>query len=303
MDLSLPGAFAALCRCGKKVQECVKHVPGDDADRVLLPAGVEPLHYDVALALRFADPPQEYIPCTSIAIGETKGGTPELAHVFDGEVSVTIAVEKQAANVSLHAKDLTIKTASIDGVACAYALDEELSTVTLTPLAPIGKGEHVVALTYEGVLNNLMAGFYRSTRVRRASPHGRSRTTGRGSVLDALDIAPTRLGSRRRRGSFLDSADAGRLRIRRGDAAAATRRRRSRDVDISPMNRGDAPRPRRGSSAETRRRGFGRDRRVGIRTSTARRSSWRPRSLSRLMQDAACRAGTSRGARRRFRAR
>mmetsp|Transcript_2069 Transcript_2069/g.6264 ORF Transcript_2069/g.6264 Transcript_2069/m.6264 type:complete len:925 (-) Transcript_2069:12-2786(-) len=163
MDLSLPGAFAALCRCGKKVQECVKHVPGDDADRVLLPAGVEPLHYDVALALRFADPPQEYIPCTSIAIGETKGGTPELAHVFDGEVSVTIAVEKQAANVSLHAKDLTIKTASIDGVACAYALDEELSTVTLTPLAPIGKGEHVVALTYEGVLNNLMAGFYRST--------------------------------------------------------------------------------------------------------------------------------------------
>ena len=55
IDLNAPGAFALLCRCGKPQVQCATHEAAVAPDRVLLPAGVEPVHYDVALTLRLDD--------------------------------------------------------------------------------------------------------------------------------------------------------------------------------------------------------------------------------------------------------
>ena len=55
IDLNAPGAFALLCRCGKPQVQCATHEAAVAPDRVLLPAGVEPVHYDVDLTLRLND--------------------------------------------------------------------------------------------------------------------------------------------------------------------------------------------------------------------------------------------------------
>ena len=73
IDLNAPGAFALLCRCGKPQVQCATHEAAVAPDRVLLPAGVEPVHYDVDLTLRLND------------------------HAFDGTTTIKVAVERHPA--------------------------------------------------------------------------------------------------------------------------------------------------------------------------------------------------------------
>ena len=53
--------------------------------------------------------------------------------------------------------------AKIDGVACKFTVDAETTTLLIQPSKPLEAGDHVVCVTYSGILNDLMCGFYRST--------------------------------------------------------------------------------------------------------------------------------------------
>lgn len=139
IDLNSPGAFALLCRCGKPQVKCSTHEADLAEGRVLLPAGVEPVHYDVDLTLRLDD------------------------HAFDGTTTIKVAVAAPAATVQLHAKELAVAEAKIDGVGCKFTVDAETTTLELLPATPLAPGDHVILIKYSGVLNDLMCGFYRST--------------------------------------------------------------------------------------------------------------------------------------------
>ncbi|KAH8053780.1 metalloaminopeptidase [Aureococcus anophagefferens] len=58
-------------------------------------------------------------------------------HAFDGVCEIVVDVKEPVSSITVHAKELTFASASV--------------------------GEHRLAFVYSGVLNNLMAGFYRST--------------------------------------------------------------------------------------------------------------------------------------------
>ena len=63
----------------------------------------------------------------------------------------------------MHCRELTFKSAAVDGKACTFNEDKSASTVTFR-CGLLGVGEHEVTVEFSGVLNDLMAGFYRSTR-------------------------------------------------------------------------------------------------------------------------------------------
>ena len=126
------------CRCGKPQVQCATHEAAVAPDRVLLPAGSSPA-YDVDLTLRLND------------------------HAFDGTTTIKVAVAAPATTVQLHAKELAVAEAKIDGVACKFTVDAETTTLLIAPATPLAAGDHVVCVKYSGILNDLMCGFYRST--------------------------------------------------------------------------------------------------------------------------------------------
>ena len=113
-----------------------------------LPAGIRPSRYDLELR-------------------------PDLtAGTFDGTVLITITVDEPAERIVLHALDLDITSAHLaDAGAGAGDSSTELdlepvpSEEQILLRAPQGfpAGEHVVALTFRGILNDQLVGFYRST--------------------------------------------------------------------------------------------------------------------------------------------
>ena len=142
MDLSVPGAFAAMCRCGKKVADCTMKQRRVDEKRVVLPPSTEPLHYALDLALQID------------------------AHTFDGTVKIKVDVKSAGlTSLTLNARELTVSRASFAGAGDATKIEfnEKKMTLTLTFAAalPAGVGELVIA--FAGALNNQMCGFYRST--------------------------------------------------------------------------------------------------------------------------------------------
>ena len=127
-----------LCRCGKEL--CKTHPDGDAKGRVVLPPTVEPVHYDLKLHLFLEQ------------------------HRFDGEVTVKVSVKAPVKEIALHAKELAFTGAECDGVAAKSVLvDFGETTVTVAFEDALTVGEHSLRLTYGGILNADMAGFYRST--------------------------------------------------------------------------------------------------------------------------------------------
>lgn len=120
---------------------------GDKAKgRVLLPEAVEPLRYDVKLS-------------------------PDLEKfTFDGTVKITIDVREATDQISLHAKELMIKHDTVvvkpaEGeeskpVSSSYDLKENAVTFTFPEMLAVGSA--VLEMEFIGILNDQMAGFYRS---------------------------------------------------------------------------------------------------------------------------------------------
>eukprot|EP00406_Dinophysis_acuminata_P070763 CAMPEP_0179268524 /NCGR_PEP_ID=MMETSP0797-20121207/30486_1 /TAXON_ID=47934 /ORGANISM="Dinophysis acuminata, Strain DAEP01" /LENGTH=894 /DNA_ID=CAMNT_0020976811 /DNA_START=169 /DNA_END=2853 /DNA_ORIENTATION=+ len=118
------------------------------AGRVLLPDQVLPTKYDIRLV-------------------------PDLERfVFDGVATIDVDVQEAVSEVTLHAKELQFISCEFTGeddsaeskvetVGINQRVKETTVTFVFDKVLPVGKGK--LAITYTGVLNNQMAGFYRSS--------------------------------------------------------------------------------------------------------------------------------------------
>ena len=102
------------------------------------------------------------------------------AATFEGEVTIDVEVNQPTNQVKLHAKDLNITAARIsrsNGTAFnatvtdengkaldgSVELDKDACNALLTVGGTIGKGKWQIHLSFRGVLNDKLKGFYRST--------------------------------------------------------------------------------------------------------------------------------------------
>eukprot|EP00425_Heterocapsa_triquetra_P046190 CAMPEP_0195069034 /NCGR_PEP_ID=MMETSP0448-20130528/13480_1 /TAXON_ID=66468 /ORGANISM="Heterocapsa triquestra, Strain CCMP 448" /LENGTH=160 /DNA_ID=CAMNT_0040100591 /DNA_START=54 /DNA_END=533 /DNA_ORIENTATION=+ len=120
-------------------------VANKGAHRVLLPTDVVPEEYDLTLE-------------------------PDLTRfTFEGTCKVACNVEVSTDSVTVHAKELLISSAQFtpaDGSQCLQAneitlkVKETTAKVGFDNFLPVGKG--VLEFKFTGILNDKMAGFYRS---------------------------------------------------------------------------------------------------------------------------------------------
>ena len=106
-----------------------------------LPDGIRPSRYDLELR-------------------------PDLvAGTFDGSVRITVQVDAPVEQIVLHALDLDLTGARLVDGDVPLDVEHVASEEQIVLAAPGGfaAGEHVVALTFRGVLNDQLVGFYRST--------------------------------------------------------------------------------------------------------------------------------------------
>ena len=82
---------------------------------------------------------------------------------FSGHVAITVEVTEETEALVLNAIDLELEAATIDGTAVATGLDPETERLTLTADTPLRIGEHVINVSFSGVINDLLRGLYRST--------------------------------------------------------------------------------------------------------------------------------------------
>jgi puromycin-sensitive aminopeptidase len=90
------------------------------------------------------------------------------AATFTGEETVAVTANEPVTEVVLNAADLVIHSVAVesaDGVVVqgSVALEAETERARLRFPAPIGPGEQRLRLTFTGVLNDRLHGFYRST--------------------------------------------------------------------------------------------------------------------------------------------
>jgi aminopeptidase N len=107
------------------------------AQREVLPQGVVPVHYELALA-----PDAE-------------------ALTFTGKVVITLQVSAASPSITLNAVGLTFDHAAVDGGAAAQvSLDNALGRATLTFPKAVGRGEHRLAIQYHGRITRTTTGFF-----------------------------------------------------------------------------------------------------------------------------------------------
>jgi puromycin-sensitive aminopeptidase len=113
------------------------------ADAYRLPVAVQPRRYEVALA-------------------------PDLEQArFSGEVHIDAEARQAVTTVVLNGVELEVASASVDfdgrTVPATVTLDEESERITLSCRDPVGPGPVGVDITFSGILNDKLHGFYRST--------------------------------------------------------------------------------------------------------------------------------------------
>ncbi len=108
------------------------------ADRIVLPADVVPLHYDVSVA---ADPARA---------------------TFDGDVRIQVDVVRPTALVTLNDADIAIKRWAMSGGTPARppVFDTQKETVTFAFRKPLAVGRHVLTIAYTGKVNQNAAGLF-----------------------------------------------------------------------------------------------------------------------------------------------
>ena len=100
---------------------------------------------------------------------------PELtAAAFSGEVAIRISVDEthdgleRSAELVLNAAELEIVKCLVDGEPAEHRLDDETERLFIRPAVTgadgrLAPGEHIVEIAFNGVLNDKLHGFYRST--------------------------------------------------------------------------------------------------------------------------------------------
>lgn len=90
--------------------------------------------------------------------------TPHLAQgVFDGTVVIAANVLAQAPEIVLNAKALTIHHVQVNGVEAPFSLHSETERLVVTPTTAVEPGAATISISFSGVLNDSLRGFYRST--------------------------------------------------------------------------------------------------------------------------------------------
>ncbi len=119
------------------------------------------------------------LPPTAVPVRYDLRLEPDLAaSCFAGEETITVEVRERTSEIVLNASELEISSAVLlndEGMAhrCAVDLDERLERCRVTSPQPLGPGSWRLRLTFKGVLNDKLRGFYRSTY---KDQHGRPRT-------------------------------------------------------------------------------------------------------------------------------
>src|SRR3954469_642124 len=113
-----------------------------------LPTVVTPSHYDLKFTV---DLPRER---------------------FEGTETIRVAVAEPTARVVLHASEITFREVTIGAGAAAQTakvtLDEAAQTATLTVPKPLATGANEIHITFSGILNSQLRGFYISkTKLRK----------------------------------------------------------------------------------------------------------------------------------------
>src|SRR5271170_5287202 len=90
------------------------------------------------------------------------------AATFSGTVEIDLAIAASTSTIVLNAIELDLVTASVTGigggpVSGSIALDETLERATISFPKELAAGSYVLAITFQGVLNDQLRGFYRST--------------------------------------------------------------------------------------------------------------------------------------------
>jgi aminopeptidase N len=85
---------------------------------------------------------------------------------FRGRDTIRVQLKTPSAVITLHAAELTIQAATIQAgghsQTASIALDGKAETVTLTVPQPIPAGAATIDITFTGILNDKLRGFYRS---------------------------------------------------------------------------------------------------------------------------------------------
>ncbi len=92
------------------------------------------------------------------------------SHVFSGHETVTISILKPTKNITLHSKELAIKSAKVifgknNLQPKNIVYDKKLETVTFEFLKALPKGKVKLSIIFEGILADNMRGFYKSQYV------------------------------------------------------------------------------------------------------------------------------------------
>ncbi len=90
------------------------------------------------------------------------------AATFTGSVLIDVDVAESDPTVEglvLNSAELTIHSARIDGAEATFVVDPELERVSVSCGAPLSAGAHRVELDFDGMINDRLRGFYRSTFV------------------------------------------------------------------------------------------------------------------------------------------
>jgi puromycin-sensitive aminopeptidase len=84
---------------------------------------------------------------------------------FRGSVTARIEIDEETPELVLHALELEIGEVFVDGAAAPWALDVDLERLVVRPTEVLSPGTATLTVTFQGVLNDLLRGFYRSTYV------------------------------------------------------------------------------------------------------------------------------------------
>jgi cytosol alanyl aminopeptidase len=136
--------------------------PDPEPPKFRLPSGVVPIGYDLALDL---DPDRP---------------------TFAGQVTITLSVIDDRAALWLHAEQLQISRAVLDGGTALRVLDRG-DVIGLVGDAPIGSGAHQITLDYTGAVTSSLSGLFAQSHGGRNYLYSQLEPVGARRVVPCLD--------------------------------------------------------------------------------------------------------------------
>lgn len=99
---------------------------------------------------------------------------------FEGTETITVSIQKPTTKVILHSKEIEITTAEFksgkDKNFAKISYQDKAETVTLAFAKSLPKGKNKITLTFKGILNDKMRGFYRSSYIYDGKIHNMATT-------------------------------------------------------------------------------------------------------------------------------